>query len=613
MNKQTIILNWLPPASTDMPSPAMTVLKGALCKAGYKCKILYWNILLEDEIRDYLRVPSLERITEVDYLGIFYAYLAIEYSDKDALLKQEILLKSINPQYFSTDFNFEEHIREAVSKLKQRIADVINQEYSEDTLLTGFSMNLFQWIVASIIGTEIKSLRNDVLIAVGGIGNPRLAETFLRNFEQFDFALWGEGEVNLVELVRSYANPSEIPHIAYRKANGEVAISQVPLNQYPALTECANLEFDDYFNSYRGQRSKVSLFVEGSRGCHWNRCKFCFLNQGYRYRVKSASEITTEIRSLIEKYQVFTFSFLDNDIIGKDFDRFHNMLDLLIELKDTYPDFKINLAEIITRGLSKSEIKKMSLSGFAYVQIGYESVSDNILVKIDKKNSFASNLLFIKWATIYNINVVGLNILRGLLDETDSDILESINNVYFLRFFKRGNKIRHNVSMLAINKVSRYYRELSHHNETIDIYDDPIRDRLPSGFIKQEDDSVVYHLVRKHQNELWANFMAVDNYYDSSEFSYRLVENIDRSITFIEKRGDTEINCLSFDRTSLHWKLLMFCNEQVHTVTEIIAEFHEDVAETVKLTINQLYKQGILYYSPFREECVTIINTSKID
>lgn len=102
MNKQTVILNWLPPASTDMPSPAMTVLKSALCKAGYKCKILYWNILLEDEIRDYLRVPSLDRITEVDYLGIFYAYLAIEYSDKDTLLKQEILLKSINPQYFST-------------------------------------------------------------------------------------------------------------------------------------------------------------------------------------------------------------------------------------------------------------------------------------------------------------------------------------------------------------------------------------------------------------------------------------------------------------------------------------------------------------------------------
>lgn len=63
MNKK-IILNWLPPASADMPSPAMTVLKGALQKAGFSCKVLYWNILLEDIIKSYLRVSSMDRVTE---------------------------------------------------------------------------------------------------------------------------------------------------------------------------------------------------------------------------------------------------------------------------------------------------------------------------------------------------------------------------------------------------------------------------------------------------------------------------------------------------------------------------------------------------------------------
>ena len=36
----------------------------------------------------------------------------------------------------------------------------------------------------------------------------------------------------------------------------------------------------------------------------------------------------------------------------------------------------------------------MSLAGFSCVQIGYESPSDKLLAKIDKKNTFASNLLF---------------------------------------------------------------------------------------------------------------------------------------------------------------------------------------------------------------------------
>lgn len=88
------------------------------------------------------------------------------------------------------------------------------------------------------------------------------------------------------------------------------------------------------------------------------------MNQGYRYRVKSPEDIISEIRFLISKYNVFNFSFLDNDVIGNDYSRFHNLLTLLSGLKQDYPNFKINLAEIITRGISKTEVKEMALAGF---------------------------------------------------------------------------------------------------------------------------------------------------------------------------------------------------------------------------------------------------------
>jgi len=80
------------------------------------------------------------------------------------------------------------------------------------------------------------------------------------------------------------------------------------------------------------------------------------------------------------------------------------------------------LAEIITRGIDFETIKKMHIAGFFHVQIGYESPSDTLLYKIDKKNSFASNLFFIKWAHELNINVGGMNVLRGLLEENLEDI-----------------------------------------------------------------------------------------------------------------------------------------------------------------------------------------------
>ena len=611
MNKK-IILNWLPPASADMPSPAMTVLKGALQKAGFSCKVLYWNILLEDIIKSYLRVSSMDRVTEVDYLGVFYAYIAIERNDKDALLKQEVLLKSLNPQYFSSSFDFKKHIENSAASLRKQIKDIICSELQDSPFMAGFSMNLFQWIPASILGKAIKEFCPKCKIVIGGIGNPNLAKAFLKNFPQFDFALWGEGEVNLVELAINPKNPSIVPHMAYRMGSDNVELSIQRLNNYPPLNECACDDFDDYFDVYNGNQGKINLIIEGSRGCHWNKCKFCFLNQGYRYRVKSADDIISEIRHLISKYQIYNFSFLDNDVIGNDYSRFHDLLSSLSKLKQDYPDFKINLAEIITRGISKVEIKEMALAGFAYVQIGYESVSDNILVKINKKNSFASNLLFIKWAIEYNINVVGLNVLRGLLDETDADILESIDNLYFMRFYKSTGNIKHNVSMLAISEMSRYYKEISTDNKINEIYFDPIKDRLPQGYIATEDEFKIYQLVRKYQNLLWGNFIATDQFYDTHIFSYKLILLPNNSIIYTEKQDGIEVNTLSFEKDDIHWDILVFCNEKVKFVSEILEYFSSNSEADIKNAINDLYRQGLLYYSIFREECVTIINTNNV-
>lgn len=611
MNKK-IVLNWLPPASTDMPSPAMTVLKGALQKAGFNCKILYWNILFEDIIRFYLRESSMDKISEVDYLGVFYAYIPIEKNDKDALLKQEIILKSLNPHYFSSSFDFKKHIRDAVSLLKNRIKEVLSSELQETPFMMGFSMNLFQWIPASILAKEIKILYPNCKIAIGGIGNPNLAKAFLQNFPHFDFALWGEGEISLVKLAFNLDNPAIVPHMAYRVKNNNIELSLQRIESYPSLNDCFNSDFDDYFNVYKGTRDKINLTIESSRGCHWNRCKFCFLNQGYRYRVKSPEDIISEIRFLISKYNVFNFSFLDNDVIGNDYSRFHNLLTLLSGLKQDYPNFKINLAEIITRGISKTEVKEMALAGFVYVQIGYESVSDNILVKINKKNSFASNLLFIKWAIEYDINVVGLNVLRGLLDETDADILESIDNLYFMRFYKSVGNIKHNVSMLAVNEMSRYYKEICSNGKTNEMYYDPIMERLPKGYVRHDDEFKIYQLVRKYQNPLWNNFVATDQFFDVHTFSYKLIVLSNNTIIYQERRDNIEVNTLSFERDGIHWKILMFCNEKVRSITEILEHFKATSETDIKDTITALYSQGLLYYSIFREECVSIINTNKI-
>lgn len=77
-------------------------------------------------------------------------------------------------------------------------------------------------------------------------------------------------------------------------------------------------------------------------------------------------------------------------------------------------------------------------------------------------------------------------------------------------------------------------------------------------------------------------------------------------------RDNIEVNTLSFERNGIHWKILMFCNEKVRSITEILEHFKATSETDIKDTITALYSQGLLYYSIFREECVSIINTNKI-
>ena len=98
------------------------------------------------------------------------------------MLKQEIILKSLNPHYLDSSFDFKKHIRDAVSLLKNRIKEVLSSELQETPFMMGFSMNLFQWIPASILAKEIKILYPNCKIAIGGIGNPNLAVSFSPKF-----------------------------------------------------------------------------------------------------------------------------------------------------------------------------------------------------------------------------------------------------------------------------------------------------------------------------------------------------------------------------------------------------------------------------------------------
>lgn len=441
-----VLLNWFPPAFKKIPSPAMSILKGYLNQYGYNTFVCYWNLILNDIIQDSTGIYGEKEANEFDIIVPFLPILLNNAENKETFERLCIYYQSKFPQYFNIDKQgyYSESLQKYANQILKRFNSITSQLYYEkEPHLVGVNISLLQLIPANIFSNISKNNYPDIPIIAGGISNKSEAVAILDNFNCYDFAIWGEGENPLHQLCRAINQEiplEEVPNLAYR-TDGQVLTNQ--RNKLFSKLDMIKPDYTDYFklikdNNFNAVQPLIP--VESSRGCHWNQCKFCFLTEGYRNRSKNNSAIIDEITQAIKEYNVFEFVFLDNDIIFNDNKKFDDLLNQFIEIKEKYEQFGIWNGEVVTKGLNASIIKKMTLAGFKSIQIGYEAISDSLLKKVNKKNSFSSNLMFVKWASEYNLNLQGLNIITGLIGEDDNDIKISIKNIHFLRFFLNEKK-----------------------------------------------------------------------------------------------------------------------------------------------------------------------------
>ena len=613
----------------QMPSPAMSVLKSYLVNRGFDVGIIYWNLKLYE-----LQVDFTWSIAEnidsdmINSLLLYYNYLAIKNNDREAYSRVKSSLMSIKPNYMSADpYMYDRHMHGFAEKLDNTIEDILDEYNLSECFLVGMSVNLYQWIVSSIIAKKIKERTPDIPIIIGGIGRKDTAVAFIDNFPQFDLAIWGEGEFTLEQVAKllsnnvSVQNIEEIPHVAYRDKNGFLKATKVSARCFKDLDDNTNeLEFSDYFDQGKSLIRKgmmsVHLFVEGSRGCHWQKCHFCYLNTGYKHRLRSPKNIGQEIRKFINKYNVYNFELLDNDVVANDYPRF---LDLLAELKavrDDFPRFRVILAEIITKGMSSFEIREMSEAGFIYVQIGYESPSDSILTKIEKKNTLSSNLLFIKYAIKYGINISGANVIQGLLEETSEDIMESMINLRYMRFYLGRSKFRHDMSNLAVMSSSRYY--ICTLNDARFVPNNFIS-YLPKNFISKKniDECTIIEKIQTSIDYSWTLFQRVERFYLVNSYSYKLFKETGR-LRFKEFFNDELINELLIEENSIDYLIMSNSNHEVMSFGRLkellkIKSEWDNISDCELFNIlENLKREGLIYSKSDFSEILTIIDFDNV-
>ena len=236
---------------------------------------------------------------------------------------------------------------------------------------------------------EIKKIFPKLPVVIGGTQVTAAPAEVMADFKA-DFAVIGEGEITLAELVSALGGKnkfSDIDGLAYREKK------KIRINHKRKLIENLDkIPFPAWHLMPPGQYRIAPILepihaspvapILTSRGCPYN-CSFCASNVTWqrKLRFRSPENVIGEIKLLKEKYGVKEIHFAD-DNFTMDTKRAEEICDRLIEENIDLPWQCPNGVRIDRLPLSL--LRKMKKAGCYAVGLGIESGNQKILDKNSK-------------------------------------------------------------------------------------------------------------------------------------------------------------------------------------------------------------------------------------
>ncbi len=604
-----VLLNCLPPTSSYRPGYSLSVIKSYLTQNGYDVRVKYWNIALKRAINHFW-MDAYEKVKAspiVMDLMPFYTYYAVTRNDKQALLNIKEYLLEFFPDAQNPDAHLLRNKELLCELICKELKEINIEQFSYVYVQSKFYK--YQLVATGVLCEIIKDYYPSIITIIEAQEFSRKALALMDSFRCYDFATWGEYELSLLKLLDSLESDNvffpSIPNIVYRDSENQPVVSKKSINDYIDINNAPYADFSDYMEQVDVEREKIIFPIEGGRGCHWNKCSFCYMNDGYRYRRKSPERMRDEVQYYIDNYGASLFYYIDNDIVGHDVNAFLKTLDYYIKIKEKCK-FGIDFSELIARDLDSDIIEKMHKAGFQLIQIGYESTSDRMLQKINKKSHFAHLILVCKWCYRVGIDMAQQNILRSMPFESDELILENIKNLYYLRFLLNYDTFCHSMRQLCIVSTSRYYKDFVDRGKISDWDYTPMKEFMIDNFIKKEYSHDVFLMRTNNSNPLWGLFLNTENFYKSGKFTYN-IELHNGEYVYIEKQHDKDIK--RFVILPIEEKILRACDGRVQTLSELLSITGDDRLESDLLPIlHGLVRKGVLYMSNIYDEIVSLIS-----
>lgn len=271
-----------------------------------------------------------------------------------------------------------------------------------------------------------------------------------------------------IPVVLGGIHPSLLPDEAIKHADS-VAIGEVEGIWENIIEDCKNKKLKKLykndelpsleklpiprFDLLKKEHYLTTNIIETSRGCPF-KCSFCAASSffGNKYRFRPVSEIINEIKT--RKLENQHIVFVSDNIFGdKNFAK--SLFSALIPLNITWMGGATTLI-----GNHPEILKLAAKSGCKSLLIGFESISDSNLKKIDKNQNSPRNYpQLIKKIHKENIGITG-NFIIGLEDD-QSTVFDEIS-----RFIHKNNIECPQISILIPYPGTKIY-ELFHEEKRI--------------------------------------------------------------------------------------------------------------------------------------------------
>ena len=204
--------------------------------------------------------------------------------------------------------------------LHYKPSDLVRELETENHDIIGITLMTPMYLCAMEVVRSIRKVDKKVKIIVGGPHVTIMPEETLKNNKDIDYAVLGEGEHTIVELIDAIKNKrknfSKIKGIAFfdKRENKVVVTAPRPLeyniDKFP-LPARALLPMKLYTPTPTYYQKLPSYIVLTTRGCPF-RCVYCSKIFGNTVRYHSVERVIREINILIEEYEAKEIIFRDD-------------------------------------------------------------------------------------------------------------------------------------------------------------------------------------------------------------------------------------------------------------------------------------------------------------